>query len=46
MHKYITGTDDKSIKYQDYFYGLFNWAVPTNSMKWRFMEGREVYVLI
>lgn len=41
-YNYIAGEDEVSRKYQEYFYGLFNWAVMTNAMKWRFTEAVEV----
>ena len=37
----IYKTDVVNRRYQAYFYDMFNWAVLTNAMKWRFMEGVE-----
>ena len=42
VYDHIVNTGEEDLKYQDYFYGLFNWATPTNVLKWRIMEQEEV----
>ena len=38
----IAGDSDYNQRYQDTFYGNFNWAVHENAMKWQTMEPVQV----
>ena len=38
----IAGDSDYNKKYQDTYYGHFNWAVHENAMKWQSMEPVQV----